>query len=498
MTHTTIETTVMAFRVGVNPNGIIKDTGVMITDYAKKFEQWTFDQQANRWTIAQEYFYFDIDHGLCSFPRYDLDNFCEFLKSKHVTFTIVERPPVEGEFVHFQMLPHVQFKNDKQKNAVEFLTNPDAFPLRGLALQTGVGKTVAYIMALQKIAARSITIMTSRLEQWVGEMQSYTTLDDEDIYTVKGVASLTKLFDQIDKQIKPKVILGSTQTLRRYLDYGDGYKHLPHPSELCETLKIGIVGTDEYHEHFYSNYMFNLVFNPKLFIPITATFLANDKFVKNIFDQFIPADKQFSGGAYDKFVHVTAYTYRSGGFFLRPFDYMGPKGYSQVKYETFLLKRGRKLFDAMIQDAILPIIQEHYIDVAEKGEKFLFLCSTTKLCDYLESVFRRSFPGKTVHVFYDGHSADVLTKYDMILSTPGSAGTGRDIKNLKTCFVFENTKSEIRNLQFIGRLRGPPSLKTTPEYVYLSLTSIPKHVEYANTRSALYGPRAAQFRHRRL
>lgn len=498
MSPITITTTVMGFRVAISRKGEIIGTAINIQEFAKRFGHWSWDNSKNTWVLLNEYFHFDTDREMCYFPKYDLQKFTDFLTYHGVTYEITEEPPVDGEVANFLMLPHVHYKNDKQKNAVEYLTNKDAGPLRGLGLQTGVGKTVAFIWALQKLGRRSMTTMTSRLEQWVKEMHAYTNLEEDDIYVIAGVGSLTKLFSQIDKQLKPKVILASTKTIRLYLEYGPTYQHLPHPSKMCEELGIGIIGTDEYHEHFYTNFLIGLILNPKLFIPITATFIANDPYVKNIFEQFVPKHVQFVGGEYDRFVNVTAYQYTSGGFAIKPFHYMSPQGYSQVMFEKFLLGRGRKVLDSLVDDAIIPIIKNHYISLAEPGERFLFLCATRNLCDHLEGIFKRVFKDKKISTFYSGMPVSVLERYDMILSTPGSAGTGRDIKNLRTCFAFESSGSETRNLQFIGRLRGPPSMMNTPEYVYLSFSSIPQHVKYHTARAMLYGSRALSFRHRSL
>lgn len=359
--------------------------------------------------------------------------------------------------------------------------------------------TVSVFMGIQKLARRSLITMTSRLEQWVKEIGSYTTLEEDDLYVIQGVASLTKLLEQIDKLIFPKLILASTSTVRRYLEYGDGYKHLPPPVEFCEKTDVGIIATDEYHEHFNSNLMMMLALNPQLFIPITATFKATSPFVKNIFNRFIPQEVQFEGGAYDRFVNATAYQYNGGGYLIKPYHYMRAKGYSQNKFEEFLLsKKGEPVLNAVLNDAILPIIKEHYINIAEKGEKFLMICSSKEMCDYLAGVFKRVFRDKSVSVFYSGMPTTTLERFDMILSTPGSAGTGRDIKGLRTCFAFENTGSEIRNLQFIGRLRGPPQMMNEPHFCMLYFSCIPQHINYNNSRAMLYAPRALKYTQRKI
>lgn len=499
MTEITIIVTTMGFRVPVELNGHIRGTDISIARFAERFEHWEWDKAIQKDVLKAEYFYFDSKNKIVHFPRYALDDFLRLLSTTYVKAIVVEDPGVEGTPVSFRMLPHIEYKNDKQRNAVAYLTNEDSGNLRGIALQTGSGKTVSYIWGIRDLAVRSLTTMTSRLEQWVKEMQAYTTLEEDDLFVIQGAPSLTKLYNQIDKDISPKAILASTVTMRKYLEYGPGYQHLPHPTEMCEKLGIGIVGTDEYHEHFNTNLLMMLVLNPKLFIPITATFAANSPFVKNIFESSIPKSVQFEGGEYDRYVNITSYKYTGGAYQLKPFHYMRAKGYSQVKFEEYLLgKKGANILDALIKDALIPIIREHYINLAEDGEKFLLLCATKDMCDYLQGIFRRAFNSKTVSVFYSGMPTHTLEKFDMILSTPGSAGTGRDIKKLRTCFVLDNTGSEIRNLQYLGRLRGPPQMLNMPEFIYLHFSCIQQHINYNSQRTILYGPRALHFKHRTI
>ena len=496
MTPIPITISTLGFRVGVTPHGVITGSAVPINTFADKFIHWTFDQQERRWKLHNEYYHYDVKAGLCYFPLFALGLFKEFLKNQHLSWTETILTGEIGEPAPFHMLHWVTFKNKQQEGAFNFLTDENGPNQRGLALQTGLGKTVSFIMAIQKLGVRSMITMTSRLNQWVGELTKYTSLEEDDIYIVKGNGSLTKLFNQIDT-LKPKVILMSTQTMKRYLVYGEDYNHLPHPTEMCEKLGVGVVGTDEYHEHFHTNYLIGMLLNPALFIPITATFTATDPFVKGIFDNFIPKTQQFNGGAYNRYVNVTAYSYTSGGYFLKPYAYTARKMYSQVVFENWMLGKGQKFLHAFTEDALLQMVRTHYISIKDPGEKFLLLCATTALCDYWADIFKRKF-NCTVSVFHSGMPANILEEFEMIVSTPGSAGTGRDIKNLRTCISFVNTNSEILNLQFLGRLRPPPAVKNTPEYAYVSIKAIPQHVKYAQTRAMLYSTKALKFNHRSL
>lgn len=494
MSTISITLTSMGFSLKVSHNGIIEGSWINIGDYIGRFAHRKWDQVKRRYALINEYFHYDRYNQICYLPRFELQRFCEYLRSQGCVYKLLEKEAVIGAPASFLMLRHVQYKNEKQKNAVDYLTDEKSGPVRGLGLQTGLGKTVSFIWALQKLGTRSLITMTSRLEQWISEIDKYTNLTESDLYLVQGQGSLSKLFSQIDQELNPKIILASTQTIKRYIGYDENYQHLPHFSEICEKLNVGVIGTDEYHEHFYTNFLIGIMANPKVFIPITATFTVNDKFVKDIFDQFIPKKIQFAGGEYERYVNVTSYRYDGGRYFLKPHHYSRAGNYSQVKFEDYLLsKKGLPFLDQLIKEAFLPIIRQHYINIADDGEKLLFICSTREFCDYLARVLKSLFKNKTVSVFYSGMPLTILEKYDIILSTPGSSGTGRDIKNLRTCFVFENTQSEPRNLQFIGRLRRLE--KNTPEFVYIWLSAIPKHNIYNNARSLLYGNRALQLKH---
>lgn len=497
MSHVDVTTTTMGFNVSVNKRGILKGTSLGIAEYVKPFMHWVYDHTTSRYVIKDEYFHYDPTTETCYFPKFGLLSFLKYLSDHLTTYTIIERPPVKGEPVSFLMLPHIKYKNDNQKNAIAYLINPESGHQRGLALQPGVGKTVSCIWTIQKLGVRSMFTMTSRLEQWVKEIIAYTTLEEDDIYVIKGVGSLTKLFNQIGTKTKPVVILASRQTIKLYLEYGEGYQHLPHPSRMCEELGIGIVSHDETHEHPHSVIMIDSILNPSLFIPVTATFNITDPFVKKLFLQMYPKEIQFEGGEYDKYVNVTSYAYEGGGYMIKPYHYSSPQGYSQVMFEKFLLsKKGANVLNALVKDAILPIIRRHYIDIADDGEKFLFLCASQAMCDHLQGVFRREFNSKTCSVFYSGMPVTTITRFDMIVSTPGSCGTGRDISNLRTCFTFVNTGADNLNEQMKGRLRRLPV--NTPEFVYLYLTCIPAHQKYANGRAMLFAPKCKEIKHRRI
>ena len=140
MTTVPVTVTSMGFYVPVSVGGLIKGTSLNIWPYAKKFEHRVFDRNIERWVLKEEFFYFDKTQELSYFPRYDLQAFLDFLTTSGYTPVTTYPEGIVGAEASFLMLPHIKHKNDKQKNAIEFLTDEKSGPVRGLGLQTGLGK----------------------------------------------------------------------------------------------------------------------------------------------------------------------------------------------------------------------------------------------------------------------------------------------------------------------------------------------------------------------
>ena len=97
---------------------------------------------------------------------------------------------------------------------------------------------------------------------------------------------------------------------------------------------------------------------------------------------------------------------------------------------------------------------------------------------------------------YDIHCLD--QNHNFVANGIVVHNTGRDVKGLRTCFVFESVASETRNLQFLGRLRGPPQMMNTPEFCYLWFSNIPSHERHHGIRTVLYSTRAKKLTHRTI
>jgi hypothetical protein len=81
--------------------------------------------------------------------------------------------------------------------------------------------------------------------------------------------------------------------------------------------------------------------------------------------------------------------------------------------------------------------------------------------------------------YVSSHDVSVLYDNDIVVSTAGSSGTGKDIPYLRTAISTVALGSIQRNLQMLGRLRPiKDDLKTDPTYLWMTCLNIPQHMKY--------------------
>ena len=124
-----------------------------------------------------------------------------------------------------------------------------------------------------------------------------------------------------------------------------------------------------------------------------------------------------------------------------------------------------------------------FINKAKFGQKVLILVGLKDFAETLTAWCRDTYPALTSIAFLHGVGDEELEKSDIIVSTIGSAGTGRDIKGLRTVILFSSFGSEALTLQTIGRLR---KMEDTPEFVYLLNTKIKSHHQHCKKRRDIY------------
>lgn len=487
----TIYTTPYSFRVALYPSGELKEASLSIRPFLEPYVDWYFDRRARRMLPGKKYRYYNAKKGQVYLPLYDLDRFCQYLSERNVRYIIIDLPLSRGVDVSIPLKEGVAARPGRQEQALEHLLNVNT-PLKGVALQTGVGKTALALLYASIRGKRTIIGCQGLTEQWEEAIYTFTELTPEDVFVVKGGASVAKLLSQIDKKIFPKIIIYSIGTLRAYCLDADAYENYPDFDLFCDLVGAGIRFTDEAHLNFHINLMFDLRLQVSELIVLTATFDVTNQTVKKIFDHHYPASIRFGERMYKKYVNVTAVGFRSGIDDIPTYAYSGRDGYSHVSLEKWLLKRTGKL-NWIIRTIYLPIINEHFINRKRPGQKLLVLCEKVEMCNFLVERFRKEYPDLVSNVYVAETDDDVLAFSDIIVSTPKSAGTGRDIKKLRTVLVTSSIRSAPLNTQILGRLRELDEGDGVPELIYTFNKSIQKQVDHHEARRQIFEPKAAKY-----
>lgn len=357
------------------------------------------------------------------------------------------------------------------------------------------GKSYCSIRTISNLGKRAMISVVGLVDQWEREFYNFTTLTPDDIYIIQGAPSMMKLLSQIDRNIHPKVILCSLGTIRNYVLDKDMYENCPPFEELMDRLGVGVRIADEAHLNFWLSMMVDLRTNANVNIALTATFERTDHKVKLIFNAHYPRSIRFGEDEYSRYIDVYSYNYTLGGMLLPMKAYTTIKGYNHSKFEDYLLRRTPTKLEYIYAIVYSPIIFSKYINIKKPGQKLLIICSTIDMCNWFKHRLNQDLFNE-YHLkinIYIGETDDfILAESDIIISTPGSAGTGVDIKNLKTMLVTVAVGSSPLNKQMMGRLRELPNGET-PIYTYTWCRDIQSHCNYEEERKRIYIQRGKSF-----
>lgn len=493
-----VYTTSLSYRFHTTPGGEIlcgngkTGTGVFLKGFFSCFDELSWNRIWKQYVVVRKYRYYDNEQRLAYFPKYDLDRFLTFLTLNGLRYRIIPITPCPGKDIIVPMIDTFKPKDERQAKAIDHLINSKT-SVRGLSLMAGGGKTATAIRTVSALGKRTMIFCSGLVEQWTEAILKFTKLSESEIYIIKGRESIDLLLKEIDKTIFPSFIVCSIKTASLWANRFNEYEHLPNFDRVCNLFNVGIRIVDEAHLNFYANYIADLRMNAAVTILLTATFDKTQPEIKIIFDNHYPKSIRHGEGDIDKYVDVKCYEYDiayPGG--LPSKFYKSDRGYSQIKLESWLLGKGKLYLDEIYETVYKVIIDTNYAEVRDTGEKLLVLCATGDMCRFVRDRIAEDYPDRSVAVYMSEHSDDVYKDNDIIVSTPGSAGTGRDIPMLRTCLVTISVRSAPLNIQMLGRLRKLLS-GNTPIYAYTVCLSIPAQRKHAQVREEIYRNRALTF-----
>lgn len=387
-----------------------------------------------------------------------------------------EPDPYDTVSIKIKTMP----KNDIQRKSISFLIGEGDFAYTKkysqllLNLPTGEGKTYITSASLQFLSTKAIIITPiDRIKkQWYDTFVQMTDVQDGYICDISGSSVITKLLKQ--KTLRYKIYLVNHGTLIAYAkSHGWAAVH-----EFFKYIRVGIKIYDEAHLNFENILRIDLNTNTKRTIYLTATFERSDYKENSLFNicfnnvirygyearQEIRKHIMYLGILYDSKPSIAEQAYMTT-----------KRGFNKIRYANYQSDN----------DSFYEALAYAVKYFKEKTGKMLILSSTIDLVDKITDFLNKSFEDLSVSSYHSKLTEDEKEKAiqsNIISTTPKSAGTGVDIKGLRTVIMCEAYSSTVQADQVSGRLREYSDSEST---FYVELVDVGFKKVYSMYKSRL-------------
>lgn len=474
------------FAIEVDRTGTTK-SGIDISGFVRsKLIQRELDPRTNSYVPTYNFSHYNNEDGKAYFPRYYLDEFISCLPYR-IQPKRIEVPPVEAHKVKMSMKSSFE-PRPMQSEALKFCSVQKYAPI---AVLPGGGKSLAALYTITTLGGPGLIVLSMLIPQWYKVIKQFTTIKNDDIVIAQGFDSLKAIWKMLEAHIQPKIVLMSTRTLMMYIKRQAPYTDIPSYQEFQKAIGFKTKVIDEVHMNFWANTIVDVNSNIEHNIYLSATYKRSDYYGKLIFDTIYPPKMRFGEQFAVKYttVHMTQYGLSIPGACIQKFKRV--QGYMHALYEKFLLKN-RKYYGAFRDEVIIPLIRMYWLTKKKPGQKLLILCQTRDFATKIYQDVAIEFRGcKTKRYFAAGKGDETNIKNldaEIIVSTIKSCGTGRDIKNLKTCINTVSFSSDPLAEQVMGRLRRIEGEDTI--FVDLWNRDIPTHRFHKYSRLEVYKKKA--------
>lgn len=351
--------------------------------------------------------------------------------------------------------------------------------------------TYMALHTMLKIGERTlITVQPRYITTWMTALGETLKLGPEDVLLWEF--DLGKLPDALEKNdLNPKVIIVPMTRIDVYFRNEKKDPNIPTLDKVLERLGCGLRIIDEGHEAIHQICMSLMYGNfPKLLL-LSATLTADDPFINKIYKIMFPFNIRLKEPEPENYIDIVAFSYdinpRKYNLKTQQFG-----SYNDLTWEQSIL--GNKAVTRFYFEVAKKAFEDYYLDVQEEGTKCLFFFSRVNTCAVMLAMFKEEYPSGDFATFTgdDTKVKETKNKYlehEIVITTPGSCGTGKDIPGLVTVISFHMVSSTQRNKQMIGRLRDIRKKfggKITPRFVFPMCISQPKHREYFKKREVAF------------
>lgn len=451
-----------------------------LTDY-------DFNPRYRKYIPNKKYLHYDADTASLIVPINALDLVQAVMTDYGYEFVVVDEPSYTVRDMHVKMKDSF-VPRPHQVDAIEYLKNSEP-PRKGLAIQTGSGKTVSAIAGMVAYGKVGLIAVSRLHHQWAQSIFNFTTATESDVYIVQGYQSLVRAMEM---EHKPDIFVFSLETLREYCRHQSNYLELPPFQKFCEYFGIGFKVFDEVHLNFHACTQIDLSCNIPNNVYLTATFTSGNASTRKIFDLVYPTEMQFGRENVDRY--TVAYFYNFFGNVPEK-AVVKLRGYDHKSYERYLLKRPT-LLKGFFNDVLHPLIMSHYINIKNPGEKLAIFACRLDMVDAIYKWCKEKYPEYKIVKYIGGVPDSVLSCNEIIITTDKSCGCGTDIPKLRSVINTVSTKSPTAVKQIFGRPRKIPGVTT--EYADICDRNISAHSRHQESRIYILRPVAKEIKQLQL
>lgn len=345
-----------------------------------------------------------------------------------------------------------------------------------------------------------ITIQPRYITTWIKALGDIIDLQPADVLVwEQDLCLLQELM--LRGEINPKVIIVPMSRIDVHFRNEKKDPKVPTLDKVFESLGCGLRIIDEGHEAIHQVCISLMYGNfPKLVV-LSATLSGDDPFINKIYRILFPFHIRLKEPEPENYIDIVAYLYdiNPRRYHLKTVQF---GSYNDLTWEQSILNN--RAVTQFYYDVAKKMFEEYYLDIREEGTKCLFFYSRVNMCEAMLEMFKKDYPDMDIVTFHGedtkGKDADKTKylKHEVVITTPGSCGTGKDIDGLVTVLCFHTVGSTQRNKQMIGRLRDKVfktfDNRIRPRFVFGVCASQPKHKEYFRKREVAFEPKKKTFK----
>jgi len=474
-----------SIEIVASPYGQVRGGG-NISKSIRDMSEFEFNRQLQKWKFKHAYYLINENAGTLVFPRQMLSSIISELKTQKLPYSL-EYPEIKTpRSIAANMRPEWTDRPE-QESVISALTQTK-FSMYGSDLQTGKGKTYCTFRVISTLRVATLIVVDGLVEQWIKEFSEKTLIPPDKVYRIQGAESILRLL-QMKPNEYPSVYVASLDTLMPYIQAQvSPYKDWIPYQKFIEMHGIGLKIIDEVHLNFQA--LVNLDLRSKIMHNryLSATPERSKSSEGRIFEKIYPPKMFVGGEKYDKYVHLTFYKYQIP--VEKPKRFITQHGYNHLKYEMYMVNNRAKCF-VFLQTVVFPAVHNHFLAKRKPEQRMLIFASSVMMCEAIRDGLLQEYPHLDVRTFVSG---DPLTNLDadIIVGTPKSCGTGRDIADLLTVLNTCSINADPTIKQMLGRLR---KLKNgdVPEYIDTVNTVLDRQYAHYKNRKQIYKEKALKY-----